>query len=100
MSFKQKEDLNLRVFNIITRINKLKSLKKHLSYGCKSKFDSRKCYSKQKSKNNKCCCKCTNLKEQHACKKDYIWNPATCCCENGKYLASIIAVIIANIDSC
>ena len=23
-------------------------------------------------------------------KKNYIWNPATCCCENGKYLASII----------
>ena len=21
---------------------------------------------------------------------DYIWNPATCSCENGKYLASII----------
>ena len=24
------------------------------------------------------------------CKKDYIWNPATCSCENGKYLARII----------
>ena len=23
-------------------------------------------------------------------KKDYIWNPATCSCKNGKYLASII----------
>ena len=23
-------------------------------------------------------------------KKDYIWNPSTCSCENGKYLASII----------
>ena len=23
-------------------------------------------------------------------KKDYIWNPATCICENGKYLAIII----------
>ena len=22
-------------------------------------------------------------------KKDYVWNPATCSCENGKYLASI-----------
>ena len=22
--------------------------------------------------------------------KDYIWNPTTCSCENGKYLASII----------
>ena len=24
------------------------------------------------------------------CKKDYIWNPATCSCKNGKYLGSII----------
>ena len=24
------------------------------------------------------------------CEKDYIWNPATCSCKNGKYLASII----------
>ena len=23
-------------------------------------------------------------------KKDYIWNPATCSCENGKYFASIM----------
>ena len=24
------------------------------------------------------------------CKKDYIWNPATCSCGNGKYLANFI----------
>ena len=24
------------------------------------------------------------------CEKDYIWNPSTCSCENGKYLASIM----------
>ena len=29
-------------------------------------------------------------KKYHICEKDYIWNPATCSCENGKYLASII----------
>ena len=28
--------------------------------------------------------------EKHICEKDYIWNPATCSCKNGKYLASII----------
>ena len=32
---------------------------------------------KQKSKN-------------HVSEKDYIWNPSTCTCENGKYLESII----------
>ena len=24
------------------------------------------------------------------CEKDYVWNPATCICENGKYLGSIM----------
>ena len=23
-------------------------------------------------------------------RKDYVWNPATCNCENGKYLASVM----------
>ena len=36
--------------------------------------------------NDKCWCEC----KKHICEKDYIWNPATCSCKNGKYLASII----------
>ena len=28
--------------------------------------------------------------KMNVCEKDYIWNPATCSCENGKYLASIM----------
>ena len=30
-----------------------------------------------------------SVKKSHVCEKDYIWNPATRSCENGKYLASI-----------
>ena len=26
----------------------------------------------------------------HVCEKDYVWNPATCNCENRKYLASFM----------
>ena len=29
-------------------------------------------------------------KNRHLCEKNYIWNPAKCNCENGKYLASIM----------
>ena len=28
--------------------------------------------------------------KKHICEKKYIWNPATCSCKNGKYLASIM----------
>ena len=31
-----------------------------------------------------------NPKKHRVCKNDYIWNPATCSCENGKYVGSII----------
>ena len=37
--------------------------------------------------NDKCWCEC---KKCHAYKKGYVWNPSTCNCENGKYLASIM----------
>ena len=36
--------------------------------------------------NNKCRCECIKI---HVCEKHYVWNPATCNCESGKYLASI-----------
>ena len=35
-------------------------------------------------------CECKNLRKHHVCKKDNIWNPATCSYKIGKYLASII----------
>ena len=44
----------------------------------------------QKWQNEKFRYACKNWKEHHVCEKDYIWNPATCNCENGKYLGRII----------
>ena len=29
-----------------------------------------------------------SVKKRHVCENGYIWNPDTCSCENGKYLAS------------
>ena len=68
------EDLNLSVFNMITGINELKTLIKHVSCKCDCKFDSRICNSVQRWNNNKCRNECNNPKEHHACKKYYIWN--------------------------
>ena len=34
-----------------------------------------------------CWCKC---KKHYICEKDYVWYPATCNCENGKNIASIM----------
>ena len=72
---------------MITGINELKTLTKHVSQECKCKFDGRKCNADQWYNNDKCQCEC---KKRHVCEKDYIWNPSRCGCKNGKYLASIM----------
>ena len=30
------------------------------------------------------------FKKDHICEKEYVWNPSTCICENGKYLANVM----------
>ena len=52
--FQTKQDLDLNVFNMITGINELKTLTKHVSCECECQFDGRKCNSNQKWNNDKC----------------------------------------------
>ena len=87
MCSKSNRDFNLSVFNRITGINGLKTLKKHISCKSKCKFDRSKCSSNQKWNNSKYWCEC---KKYNICKKDSVCNPATCSCKNGKYLANIM----------
>ena len=72
---------------MITGINESKTLTRHISCECKCKFHGRKRNSDQWWNNDKCRREC---KKHHIYEKDYVWNPATCNCENGKYLASIM----------
>ena len=81
------EDLNLSVFNMITGINESKTLTNHISCKCKCKLERTKCNSNQWWHNNKGRCECKKI---YVCEKDYVSNPATCNCENEKYLASIM----------
>ena len=87
------KDLNLSMFSMITGINESKTLTKYISCECKCKFDGRKCNSDQWWNNDKYRCEC---KKHSVREKDYVWNPATCNCENGKYLASIMDEIICD----
>ena len=48
------EDLNLSVLYMITGINELKTLRKHISCEYKCRFDARKCNSDQWWNNDKC----------------------------------------------
>ena len=59
-------DLNPDEYNMITKTNESKTLRKHISCECKCKFDGRKCNSNQKWNNGKCQCECKNLRKRHA----------------------------------
>ena len=75
---------------MIIGLNESKTLTNLISCECKCcMFDGRKCNSDQWWNNDKCQFEC---KKRHVCekKKKKNWNPATCSCKNGKYLASIM----------
>ena len=72
---------------MIVRINESKTLTKHISCKSKCKFDGKNCNLGQWWNTDKCRCECT---KRHVCEKDFVWNPPTCNCANGKHLASII----------
>ena len=88
------------MFNITTGISESKTLTKHISCECKCKFDGNKCNSDLWLDINKCRCEC----KKNICEKVYVWNPATCNCQNRKYLPSIMddSVIICDevIEGC
>ena len=79
--------LKLSVLNMITGINESETLTKDISCKCKCSVGGKKCNSDQWWNNDKCRCE---WEKNHVYEKDYVWNPATCLCENGKYLASIM----------
>ena len=79
---------------MITGINESKTLAKHISCESKCKLDGTKCNSNQWWNNYKCRCEC----KKHICEKEYVWNPSTFICENGKYLASIMDHLAINSD--
>ena len=83
------EDLNLIIFNMITGINESKTLTKYISCEYKYRFDGKNVIqiNGRIATNVDACEMLINV---YACEKDYVWNPATCISENGKYLASIM----------
>ena len=84
------KDVNLGVFNMITRTNESKTLIKYISFKCKCKFIGRKCIQIKSGMKN-CVDVSANIRKNiFVCEKIYIWNLSTCTCENGKYLESII----------
>ena len=81
----QKKQKYVKVFKMITNKDEAKTMTEHISGGCKCKFNSTTCNSKQKW-NNKTC---KNYKREK-----HTWNPSTCICNNSKYLKSVADILV------
>ena len=85
--FQIKPDLNIHVFNMIARKIESEVLTKDISCECKCKFEGKNVFQIKSGITRYVDCEC---KKRHICEKEYMWNPVTCSCKNGKYLASVI----------
>ena len=54
--YSKKTEVNLKVLNLITRINKSQSMVKFISCDCKNRINVKKCNSDQEWNKNKCWC--------------------------------------------
>ena len=84
------EDVNLKVFIMIKRINVSKTFSNYISCACRCKFYGRKCNLIQKWNNDDSHCE---YKKHGTCKKKIIsWNLTTCPCEcnNGSDIAKYL----------
>ena len=70
------KNLNDKVFNIMSRTNETRHIKKHEA--CKCRLDASVCNNKQRWSDDKCRCECKELINKSAWDKGYIWKPSNC----------------------
>ena len=79
------KNINVKVFNIMVRINEARQIVWHETCKCICKLTSAVCNSRQTWNEDKCRCECKeDLINKMACDKGYIWNPSNCACECDK----------------
>ena len=78
------KDLNVKVFNLMSRTNETRHIKWHETCKCECRLDASFCNNKQLWNDDKCRCECKELIDKGVCDKVYIWNPNNCECECDK----------------
>ena len=80
------KDLNVKVFNMLARINETRKVVWHETCKCMCRLTSAICNDKQEWNKNKCVCKCKeDLVSKLVSDNRYMWNSSTCSCECDKY---------------
>ena len=78
------KNLNLKVFNLMSRTNESIFIEWHESCKCICRLNAIVCNNKQRWNENKCRCECKELIDKRVCNKRFIWNPSNCECECDK----------------
>ena len=78
------KNLNVKVFNLMSRTNETRHIKWHETCKCKCRLYVSVCNNKQRWNDNKCRCECKELINKGICDKEFIWNPSNFECECDK----------------
>ena len=78
------KNLNVRVFNIMSRTNGTRHIEWHETCRCECRLDASACNNKQRWNDDKCRCECEELINKGVCDKESIWNPSNSECECDK----------------
>ena len=78
------KNMNVKVFNLISRTNEARCIKWHETCKCQYRLDASVCNNKQKWNDNKCRCESKELIDKEVCDERLIWNPSNCECECDK----------------
>ena len=78
------KDLNVKVFDLMSRANETKNIKWHETYKCECTLNSTVCNNKQRWNKNKCRCEYKELIDKGAFDKGFVWNPVNYECECNK----------------
>ena len=86
------KNLNVKVFNLMSRTNETRHIELHETCKFNCKFGANICNNKQRWNNYKCRCECKELIDKGVCDKGFIWNPSNCerecdkACDVSEYL--------------
>ena len=78
------KNLNVKVFNLMSRANETNHIKRHETCNCKCRLDPNVCYNKKLWNDDKCWYEYKELIDKDVCDKGCIWNPSNCGCECDK----------------
>ena len=70
------KSLYVKVFNLMSRTNKTRSIKLHEACKCICRLNKIICNNKQRFNKDQCRCECKKLIDKGVCDKGYIFNPS------------------------